>query len=115
MCIWLGLQVNWIRDRREARKWLEVRDCAADDINYFVCGKPCYRNAPWPIRALGEQGVSRVILYETLLLPDELESVERSMKRLFPEANVSRRKTKAYQGRRSLGFLLLAEKRGSDR
>ena len=88
LCIWLGVQVKWMRDRQEARKWLREHDCRVignsekrllDDDEYG----PVTFLAPWSIRLFGEEGVYCIVLNEN---PDSSTSTPRHWRRLFPES-----------------------------
>ena len=92
-CIWLGVQVKWIKDRHEAMKWVEainrrpdpVTKRASDEVFYF---DP--RSAPWQIRILGELGVPEVpIKLSRIRESDDLDNRLEELKRLFPESVVS--------------------------
>lgn len=77
LCIWLGVQVKWIRDRSDAREWLKRHDCVVWGDEWHVAGKRwIVRNAPWTIRIMGEPGVCMVMLNETTLSSDELKFAE---------------------------------------
>ena len=57
LCCWLGYQLNWIRERRDARSRPDLM---------FLLGDPAYaplrnagvRKAPAPLTWLGESGVN---------------------------------------------------------
>jgi hypothetical protein len=72
LCVWLGYQVNWIRERDKAKVgfgYLRVNGGP----------KPCH--APWPLNWLGEEG------HSFIMIPDfhSKEEIDR-IKALFPEA-----------------------------
>ena len=81
--VWLGVQVKWIRDRREfVRKHafvLEVRE-----VDVFEGGV----DAPWSIRILGEPGHGLIWVWEDF---QNFKNIERQARGLFPEASVERR------------------------
>jgi hypothetical protein len=96
---WLGVQVKWIRDRREARA------CSEEWANAYVVRigphtstalasyfQPStawnYRPAPWSLRLFGEPGVYSIDVPSWV---DDRDEEVRRMKRLFPEAEVSMR------------------------
>jgi hypothetical protein len=70
-CVWLGMQVKWIRDRQRA----------IDTVSGWSLGA----RAPWSIRLLGEQGVDRIVLD-----PQTAKKRERvqQLRHLFPEAKL---------------------------
>jgi hypothetical protein len=69
---WLGVQVKWIRNRREA----------LEQVSWMVGRPSCPARAPWGMRILGEPGVARIWV--------GIENVERmhELQLLFPEALV---------------------------
>lgn len=71
-CVWLGVQVKWVRDRREALKWVHRSATPAD----------FYTPAPWSIR-LVERGVPSITVDPAVA--QDTEKV-RKLKALFPEA-----------------------------
>ena len=72
LCVWLGVQVKWIRDRHEA---------------YFgngVMPNPFSNtDAPWSLRLFGEEGVDMIDVRRDAKFTAERVRV------LFPEASVS--------------------------
>lgn len=95
LCIWLGVQVKWMRDRQEARKWLRDHACpfgiGYDPNDPFMDEGPAEVPAPWPIRVFGEDGVAYIEVN-----PESAPDVESTiapivqrMQKLFPEANVT--------------------------
>ena len=77
---WLGVQVQWIKDRHEAREW-----CARRNMVAFVTAHPAHQDAPLGIRLLGEEG------YDAIYLDDAREDGAYGLahfRRLFPEAKV---------------------------
>jgi len=68
---WLGVQVQWIRDRHEA-------------LSHYSVGTTVRpKKAPWSIRILGEAGAPVVVVKFSTSM-DERER----LRRLFPEAKV---------------------------
>src|SRR6185295_8661204 len=105
LCVWLGVQVKWIRDRHDALKVYRDENLVA------IIGGPAYGQrlrwatldenpkAPWPIRILGEKGVLTIIvgprdsardmtIDEERRGFDERKSERERLQRLFPEAHV---------------------------
>lgn len=91
LCVWLGVQTKWIRDRQEARRWLEKHDCKfysnvdVDPSDPFGV-EP--KDAPWPIRILGEEGVSQIYLHLHVISSDEAKLRKTMLEQQFPEADV---------------------------
>ena len=76
--IWLGVQVKWIRDRREV--------LGEHDYGLVFAGVP-HKHAPWSIRILGEPGYGLVRAHTDPSNTDEdNRRIERELKRLYPEA-----------------------------
>jgi hypothetical protein len=71
LCVWLGLQVKWIRDRDDV---LRSRGAIQGSE------RPA---APWPLRWFGEGGYAGI----TISQKDSEEQIER-LRQLFPEATV---------------------------
>ena len=65
-CVWLGVQVKWIRDRHEAMGkhiGLEAYIVGVDDrdgIHFYMQHEKC--DAPWSIRILGEKGIGTIFI-----------------------------------------------------
>ena len=72
-CVWLGVQVKWIRDRHD------LNELRAPGFYRSVDSCP----APWSLRILGEKGVSIIVLS-----PDAQAPEARKLKQLFPEARL---------------------------
>ena len=79
---WVGVQVKWIRDRREFLATyldegvLRSRSRLEDPASYPTA-------APWSIRVLGETGTAAIFL------PRNIDTQERErIQRLFPEAKL---------------------------
>lgn len=84
--IWLGWQAKIVRDRREARKWLEDNggwSIAAFAHNSFSGDVPAI---PFWRKWLGDEPMTDIGP-----LPDATEQDRKRIKRLFPEAYVSDR------------------------
>lgn len=83
--IWLGVQVKWVQDRQDARKWIKARGYYLEHQNP---DDPRYKGpfyAPLGIRLLGEHGVGKIYIDKPLAgREDEFER----LKTLFPEAEV---------------------------
>jgi hypothetical protein len=93
LCICMGWQFNWIRQREAERQritaagqWIMRNGTTFRDgrpfpaITYHV-GLP--RHVPWPLRIFGEQGETAWILD----MPDQGPEIER-VRKLFPEATI---------------------------
>ena len=75
-CVWLGAQVKWISDRRDAREWIKPYGRIND-----ATGR--YARAPWSIRILGENSVQSISLDVRLSRAQIHELAE-----LFPECYI---------------------------
>jgi hypothetical protein len=92
LAIWLGFQVNWLRQRQEARRWIQQHESSdwsrADPVNVVVSG---IRNrdgraaAPWSLRLMGETRLVYVILDKRKLTEADMPRLD-SLQVLFPEA-----------------------------
>src|SRR4051794_19913421 len=95
--IWLGYKVNWLRERREARKWIEQHEVAGgwSGINpkhvtwtkldgTKVPGKAA--DAPWGLRILGESRLGFIHLDKSKLSEADIPRLN-SLLSLFPEAS----------------------------
>lgn len=95
---WLGVQLKWIHDRREALRWIvdyRARAVAAESRNLVPPRKgeivsPPDKKAPWSLRILGEGGVERLEVYQDWLNEDARYSLD-ELSSLFPEAKVESR------------------------
>ena len=86
-CVWLGVQVKWIRDRHEA---LQLHDSISVDFyggiivegggSRMISHSPKAK-APWGIRIFGEAGVGTILV-------DPPETDYSRLTALFPEAKV---------------------------
>ena len=94
LCIWLGVQVKWMRDRQEAREWLQAHGCifgSGYNGNDPFTEKPAVEiAAPWPIRAFGEAGIRYIFVKPEAMLAGKstIAPTVEHMKGLFPEADV---------------------------
>ena len=83
-CVWLGVQVKWIRDRREAAK-----DRPGSYVDCISVG-PAAATPPWSLRLLGAPGYGWVYVHvadETHLSEDDKRREQRA-RSLFPEAEI---------------------------
>jgi hypothetical protein len=94
--IWLGWQVNWLRQRQDARKWIEQHEVSGgwsrmnpsemiyeelDGSKHF--GKAV--DAPWSLRVFGESRLAYIRLDKSKLSEDDIARID-SLMALFPEA-----------------------------
>jgi hypothetical protein len=91
--VWLGLQVNWLRQRQDARRWIEQHESGewsrADPVNVISAGirnREWYRVAPWSLRLMGERRLVYVILDKSKLSEADSPLLD-SLQTLFPEAS----------------------------
>lgn len=84
MGAWVGYQLNWIRQRRDAREDDLVRPLW--DHTTSLVGAP-YMQAPWPLELFGEEPAGVRILYVRDTATDEELARVRG---LFPETEVFR-------------------------
>jgi len=85
-CVWIGYQLNWIRERREARHWLEAHEqmyIRARDAVDSVLPEP----APAGLDLLGEEGVAYISLFPTEEHPFDRQEKLAELSRIFPEAS----------------------------
>jgi len=82
--VWLGVQVKWVRDRKEAIKWLtaDVDPQRAIILDFFHDDDEGSR-APFPLNLFGETGVDDI----SLTSPESKQRVH-ELRRLFPETNI---------------------------
>jgi len=92
LAIWLGLQVNWLRQRQEARRWIEQHESSdwsrADPVNVVVSGtrnRDGRPTAPWSLRLMGETRLVYVILDKSKLTEADIPRLD-SLQATFPEA-----------------------------
>lgn len=88
--VWVGVQMNWLRERREARAWIEknggvVLDHVPHDFS-IAGGKPqrwdpARVRAPWPIRLLGGEPVGFVVFHDA-------KGQSARLSKIFPEAKI---------------------------
>ena len=94
-CVWLGVQVKWIRDRHEALEWIRRQPNYDSTMEQYggsgrsddwKIGRP-----PWSLRILGESGVQMLSFYAASESEFHSPIYERhpEITRLFPEAGVS--------------------------
>ena len=101
-CVWLGVQVKWIRDRREAREWIEAqggalleeegRAVTIEDVGYgssrtigmSKVSDPA-RMAPLSIRLFGAKSVLYIYLPQSAGASNDKRS---ELKGLFPESEI---------------------------
>jgi len=92
---WLGWSLNWMRDRAEARAWIQ-------EHGYLVPRELVPRPvaAPWGLRLFREQGEFSVGIEAQKVPVNELKPLARKLQRLFPESFVQIRdydKNKVYR------------------
>ena len=109
---YLAIQLQWIRDRSEAKRWLidtRARQLARDSGIIMPPRKGTYlsrsEKAPWILRILGEGGVERLEVEPAWLNSDSRYSID-ELQLLFPEATV--RTARVRQTERRQGEWLLA-------
>lgn len=86
--VWLGVSLNWIKDRQEARTWL------SENTSHFWSGGD-WPPAPLILRVLGEPGV-----YSISVSPGQTYSRDQ-LQRLFPEASVEEDRSQRVEEDRS--------------
>jgi hypothetical protein len=91
--VWLAFQVNWLRERQDARSWIEQHESGewsrVDPVNVISAGirnREGYRVAPWPLRMMGERRLVYVILDKSKLSQHDSSRLD-SLQKLFPEAS----------------------------
>jgi len=99
--VWLGRQVQWMRDRQEAREWIVEHESgghlARDDADDFylvttlvngarVTSRKAVPNAPWSIRIFRAPRVPFIHLDKGTLSPSDIPRIN-SLQVLFPEAD----------------------------
>src|SRR6187549_3238791 len=95
--VWLGLQVNWLRQRQEARRWIEQHESPGGwsrvnptDVTWTTktgakqSGKAVH--VPWGLRLLGETRLAFIHLDKSKLTEADIPRIN-SLLALFPEAN----------------------------
>lgn len=84
MAVWLGYQLNWIRQRREPRE-LIVEHNGNANVELVVMASAGaevhFQSAPFSLRILGEDDIRLIGVAPGT-------SQEKTIKRLFPEAEV---------------------------
>lgn len=86
--IWLGFQVNWMRQRQEARRWIEQHefgDWSRVDPKDVVPTRPA-ADAPWILRLQGETRLAYIHLDKSKLSENDISRID-SLPSLFPEAH----------------------------
>jgi hypothetical protein len=81
--IYLGIQTNWVRNRREAREWLRKHDGSI-----WIMGDRDVP-APWGLGIFGEYGCTDIVITDSAIQDDPRFRPERLKKMLFPESAVS--------------------------
>lgn len=82
---WLGYELNWIRQRQQAREWLggQTNSWYAPSL----VGARSQASAPWGLRLLGEQGVVGIGL-DVSPFAGPVPYSRAQLERIFPEARV---------------------------
>jgi len=102
LCVWLGVQVQWIRDRHEAlrqHRGLEngtigVKSNRMPNRPIILRGESA--KAPWSLRIIGERGIKTLLVYvddhpfggQGDDYGPRLESETNRLSKLFPEATI---------------------------
>jgi hypothetical protein len=97
--IWLGVQVNWLRKRQEARRWIQQHESPGQwsqvnptDVTWTKTDGTKYRgkpaDAPWSLRLLGESRLALIHLNKSTLCEADIPRIN-SLLALFPEAEHS--------------------------
>ena len=87
---WLTYQYSWIKQRRNAFKWI----AASSNEDYWIApsliGAPVQAAAPWSLRLLGESGVVAIGVHKTTeeKRTDRPQFSRAELRQLFPEARV---------------------------
>jgi hypothetical protein len=82
---WAAYQVNWIRQRNDARRWIASmngqvwRDYPIGQSSFAVT------ESPWPIRLFGEESVFAI----EVSVPDAREQHKQELQSLFPESKIA--------------------------
>lgn len=89
LSVWLGYHVNWVHQRREARKWL---------IEHCQTTQPCeigalalQRELPWTLKLLGEQPMQMCNVIPNTNEQTDLQTYRRRVGQictLFPECPI---------------------------
>jgi hypothetical protein len=90
-CCWMAYHLNWIRQRRETREWLDLLE-QKHGLTGTACGLQDERpNLPLSLRILGEEE-DRLIFICLPEYMDEFESEKwfNKVQRLFPESYLLR-------------------------
>jgi hypothetical protein len=95
--LWLGFEVNWLRQRREARRWIELHEVSGGwsrrnpkDVRLDSgIGPVRYGQAvaaPWSLRKFSEPSLAYIHLDKNKLSEADIPKID-SLQSLFPEAN----------------------------
>jgi len=94
--IWLGVQVNWLRQRNEARRWIQQHgspgqwsgknpvDVTLEELDGTQHPMAAVE-APWSLRLLGESRLAFIRLDKSKLCEADIPRLN-SLHALFPEA-----------------------------
>ena len=81
-CVWLGVQVKWVRDRHEALEWVLLPGYSKEHSFWQgIVAKP--KRAPFPLWIVGEPGFGEISV--SVSRPDK-EYTQEQLQSLFPEA-----------------------------
>jgi hypothetical protein len=94
--IWLGIQVNWLRQRQEARRWIEQHESPGQwstknptDVTMIELDGTTHpmkaAEAPWSLRLLGESRLAFIRLDKSKLTEADIPRLN-ALHALFPEA-----------------------------
>jgi hypothetical protein len=94
--IWLGFQVNWLRQRQEARRWIEQHEIpggwshtSPSDVVVTERDGTTHpgkaTDVPWSLRLLGETRLAYIHLNKSKLSEADIPRID-SLEALFPEA-----------------------------
>jgi hypothetical protein len=96
-CCWVSAQLNWIKERSEARKWITEHGLWGYNRWAVPQSAPLrpklIERAPWSIRFFGEWAVEEIYLDPGLIPPKEMHNRANEMVRLFPEATIITNRT----------------------
>jgi hypothetical protein len=84
--LWMGYHLNWIRQRRDARKWIEAHPVGGS-IGYHAERRP---DISWSLWILGEKAEQIVIMVGEADRDEREEYIDRvqNVITLFPESQV---------------------------
>jgi hypothetical protein len=80
-CVWMGVQVKWVRDRHEAIEWVLLPGYSKEQFSQGIVAKP--KRAPFPLWIVGEPGFEEISV--SVARPDKKYTQEQ-LQSLFPEA-----------------------------